>query len=52
LFWWLCTARDYLKVIRIKTEQVRASGRATQGVKVIGLEKGDKVVSLAKVRES
>jgi DNA gyrase subunit A len=40
------------KVIRIKTEQVRASGRATQGVKVIGLEKGDKVVSLAKVRES
>lgn len=40
------------KVIRIKTEQVRASGRATQGVRVIGLEKGDKVVSLAKVRES
>jgi DNA gyrase subunit A len=40
------------KVIRIKTEQVRSLGRATQGVKLINLEKGDKVVSIAKVRES
>ena len=40
------------KVIRIKTEQVRPSGRATQGVRIINLEKGDKVVSIAKVRES
>jgi DNA gyrase subunit A len=40
------------KVIRIKTEQVRPLGRATQGVKLINLEKGDKVVSIAKVRES
>ena len=40
------------KVIRIKTEQVRPSGRATQGVKIINLAKGDKVVSIAKVRES
>jgi len=39
------------KVIRIKTEQVRPLGRATQGVKIIKLEKGDRVVSLAKVRE-
>ncbi len=39
------------KVIRIKTEQVRPSGRATQGVRIIGLEKGGKVVSLEKVRE-
>jgi len=40
------------KVIRIKTEQVRPSGRATQGVRIINLEKGDRVVSIAKVRES
>lgn len=40
------------KVIRIKAEQVRPLGRATQGVKLINLGKGDKVVSIAKVRES
>jgi len=39
------------KVIRIKTELLRPLGRATQGVKIINLEKGDRVVSLAKVRE-
>ena len=40
------------KVIRIKTAQVRPLGRATQGVRIINLEKGDKVVSIAKARES
>jgi DNA gyrase subunit A len=40
------------KVIRIKTEQVRALGRATQGVRIINLEKGDKVVSIAKAKGS
>ncbi|TET73347.1 MAG: DNA gyrase subunit A, partial [Candidatus Aminicenantes bacterium] len=35
------------KVIRIKTGQVRPSGRATQGVKIINLKKGDRVVSMA-----
>jgi DNA gyrase subunit A len=40
------------KVIRIKSEKVRPLGRATQGVRIINLEKGDKVCSLAKVRES
>jgi DNA gyrase subunit A len=40
------------KVIRIKSELVRPLGRATQGVKLINLEKGDKVVSIAKVREN
>ncbi len=40
------------KVIRIKTGQVRPSGRATQGVKIINLKKGDRVVSMAKVRET
>ena len=40
------------KVIRIKTGQVRPSGRATQGVKIINLKKGDRVVSMAKVRKT
>jgi DNA gyrase subunit A len=40
------------KVIRFKTEKLRPIGRATQGVKIINLEKGDKVVSIAKVQES
>lgn len=40
------------KVIRIKAEKVRPIGRATQGVKIINLEKDDKVVSIAKVKES
>lgn len=40
------------KVIRIKTTGIRPSGRATQGVKIINLEKGDSVVSIAKARES
>jgi DNA gyrase/topoisomerase IV subunit A len=31
---------------------VRPSGRATQGVKIINLKKGDRVVSMAKVRET
>jgi DNA gyrase subunit A len=33
------------KVIRIQTKQVRASGRATQGVRLINLENGDKICS-------
>jgi DNA gyrase subunit A len=40
------------KVIRIKTEKVRPLGRATQGVKIINLEKDDRVVSLAMVKIS
>ncbi|MGD8538214.1 MAG: DNA gyrase subunit A [Candidatus Aminicenantes bacterium] len=40
------------KVIRFKTEQLRPIGRATQGVRIINLEKGDRVVSIAKVQES
>ncbi|UCC38676.1 MAG: DNA gyrase subunit A [Candidatus Aminicenantes bacterium] len=39
------------KIIRIKTELLRSIGRATQGVRIINLEKGDRVVSIAKVRE-
>jgi DNA gyrase subunit A len=40
------------KVIRIQTKQVRASGRATQGVRLIHLEDKDKVCSVAKASES
>lgn len=40
------------KVIRIKIEQVRPLGRATQGVRIINLGDNDRVVSIAKVRES
>jgi DNA gyrase subunit A len=40
------------KVIRIKSDRVRPIGRATQGVRIINLEKGDRVCSLAKVAES
>lgn len=40
------------KIIRIKTENVRSIGRATQGVKIINLGDDDTVCSIAKVRES
>jgi len=39
------------KVIRIKAREVRASGRSTQGVRLIHLEVKDKVCSVAKVAE-
>ena len=40
------------KVIRFKTSQIRASGRATQGVRLINLEEKDRVCSVAKAAES
>ncbi len=40
------------KVIRIQTKQVRSSGRVTQGVRLINLENGDKISSVAKASES
>jgi len=40
------------KVIRIKTENVRSIGRATQGVRIINLADEDQVSSIAKVSES
>jgi DNA gyrase subunit A len=40
------------KTIRIKTENVRPIGRATQGVRIIDLGDEDKVVSVARVCES
>jgi DNA gyrase subunit A len=38
-------------ILRMQTNDVRAIGRATQGVKIIDLEPGDKVVSIAKLAE-
>ena len=43
---------EHGKVIRIKSDKVRPIGRATQGVRIINLDKGDSVCSLAKVSES
>jgi DNA gyrase subunit A len=40
------------KVIRIQTKQVRASGRVTQGVRLINLENSDRICSVAKASES
>jgi DNA gyrase subunit A len=38
-------------IIRMATNGVRAIGRATQGVKLIDIEEGDRVVSIAKLAE-
>ena len=38
-------------ILRMQTNDVRAIGRATQGVKLIDIESGDKVVSIAKLTE-
>ena len=38
-------------ILRMQTNDVRAIGRATQGVRMIELEEGDQVVSIAKLVE-
>jgi DNA gyrase subunit A len=38
-------------ILRMQANDVRAIGRATQGVRIIGLEEGDRVVSIAKLVE-
>jgi len=47
----LLLVTQYGKVIRFKTKEMRPLSRATQGVRIIHLEEGDKVCSVAKVRE-
>lgn len=37
------------KIIRLSVDQVRSTGRVTQGVKMINLEVEEKVVSIAKI---
>jgi DNA gyrase subunit A len=48
----LLIVTEFGKVIRINTKQVRASGRVTQGVRIIQLEEKDRVCSVAKAREN
>jgi DNA gyrase subunit A len=38
-------------ILRMQTNDVRAIGRATQGVKLIDIEGDDKVVAIAKLAE-
>jgi len=40
------------KLIRLNTEQLRTIGRVTQGVRLITLEEGERVVSIAKIMEA
>ncbi len=40
------------KMIRMPVDDIRVIGRATQGVRLINLDKGDALVSLAKVAEN
>ena len=39
------------KILRMLTWSIRAIGRATQGVRLIEMEEGDRVVSIARVAE-
>jgi len=39
------------KVLRMVTRDVRTIGRATQGVRLIGVEEDDRVVSIARLAE-
>jgi DNA gyrase subunit A len=39
------------KILRMVTKDVRAIGRATQGVRLLGVEDGDQVVSVARLAE-
>ena len=40
------------QLIRIKVRDIRETGRAAQGVRVIDLEDGDRLVAMAKLAES
>jgi DNA gyrase subunit A len=39
------------KVLRMVTSDIRTIGRATQGVRLIGVEEDDRVVSIARLAE-
>jgi DNA gyrase subunit A len=39
-------------VLRTKVKQVKQAGRATRGVRLIGLKQGDSVASLARIAEA
>ncbi|MHC4809193.1 MAG: DNA gyrase C-terminal beta-propeller domain-containing protein [Planctomycetota bacterium] len=39
-------------MVRIAAESVRQTGRGTQGVRVVNLKEGDRLISMARVAES
>jgi DNA gyrase subunit A len=39
------------KILRMVAKDIRAIGRATQGVRLLGLDEGDQVVSVARLAE-
>ena len=39
------------KILRMVASDIRAIGRATQGVRLIGMEEGDQVVAVARLAE-
>ncbi|TMB46610.1 MAG: DNA gyrase subunit A, partial [Deltaproteobacteria bacterium] len=39
------------KVIRLRVNEIRVIGRNTQGVRLIGLEEGERVASVARLAE-
>jgi DNA gyrase subunit A len=39
------------KILRMITRDIRSIGRATQGVRLIEIEEGDRVVSVARLAE-
>jgi DNA gyrase subunit A len=39
-------------VLRTKVKQIKQAGRATRGVRLIGLKEGDSVISLARIAEA
>ncbi len=41
----LMAISQFGKIIRIDTKQIRAAGRATQGVRLLSLEEADKVAA-------
>jgi DNA gyrase subunit A len=45
----LITSRG--KVIRLRVNEIRVIGRNTQGVRLIGLEEGERVASVARLAE-
>jgi DNA gyrase subunit A len=42
---------DSGKIIRMAVDEIRVIGRNTQGVRLIGLQEGERVASLARLAE-
>ena len=46
-----CWSPMRVKIIRLRIKDIRVIGRNTQGVRLIDLEEGERVVSLARLAE-